>query len=126
MTDLVARTISVILADDDSGVRQALADLLCDDPRFTLVGSGQSGAEAAKLAATIQPDLAIVDVQMPQGGAEAIRAIHAVSPQTKVAVYSAKRGSRVRAEMSEAGAIGFLSKGDAVDLSSALAELMRS
>ena len=124
MTDLETRTITVILADDDPVICQALAELLNDDPRFTVVGTGESGAEAALLAAAAHPDLAVVDVQMPQGGVEAITAIHSASASTKVAVYSANRGSRVRFEMMNAGAIGFLSKGDALDLSSALADLV--
>ena len=123
MTELMTNTISVIVADDDPGICEALADLLGDDPRFLLVGIGASGAEGAALAEKHRPHLAIVDVQMPQGGIEAIRSIGAVSPHTRIAVYSAKRGTRVRAEMLEAGAVAFLSKGAAVDLTSELAEL---
>lgn len=125
MTDTSTTTISIIVADDDPGICEALADLLRDDPRFLLVGVGASGAEGAALAQQHRPELAIVDIHMPQGGTEAIRAIHEVSPDTSVVVYSAKRGSRARTEMLEAGAVGFLAKGAAVDLTSALADFLR-
>lgn len=125
MTDTSTSTISVIVADDDPGICEALAALLDDDPRFQLVGVGNSGAVGAALAQEHQPNLAIVDIDMPQGGADAIRAIHDVSPETQVVVYSAKRGSRVRTKMLEAGAAGFLSKGAVVDLTGALAEFQQ-
>lgn len=124
MTDTATRAISVIVADDDPGVRQALAELLADDPRFALVGTTESGADAAGLARSARPQLAIVDVHMPQGGVEAIEAIREASAETKVVVYSAKRGRRVRSEMLAAGAVGFLAKGDAVDLNGALVDFV--
>lgn len=124
MTDVKISTYSVIVADDDVRVCEALAELLADDPRFKLVGIGHSGADAATLASSQHVDLAVVDIQMPTGGVEAITAIHAVSPTTRVAVFSAKRGSRVRAEMLGAGAVAFFHKGDALDLSSALVALL--
>lgn len=123
MTDTSTKAISVIVADDDPGICEALADLLGDDPRFSFLGAGESGFAGAALAAQHQPDLAVVDIQMPHGGADAVKAIREVSPDTRVVVYSAKRGTRVRAEMLEAGAVGLLSKGAPVDLASELAKL---
>lgn len=117
---------SVIVADDDARVCAALAELIADDPRFDVIGIGRSGHDAALLASEHQVDLAIIDIQMPGGGVEAIAGIHAISPRTRVAVYSAKRGSRVRAEMIDAGAAGFFNKGDVLDLTSALVALLTS
>lgn len=124
MNDVAVKVVSVLVADDDARIRQALAELLADDSRFTLVGTSESGADAAAQARVVLPDLAIVDVQMPQGGVEAINAIRAASSQTEVVVYTAKRGRHVRSEMLAAGAVGFLAKGDAVDLNGALLDFL--
>lgn len=125
MTDVLGmKTFSVVIADDDRNICEALGALLSDDPRFALLGVAHSGEDVARLAGTTHADLAIVDVQMPMGGAAAIVAIHAASPTTRVAVYTANRGTRLHGEMLAAGAAGVFHKGDALDLSSALVDLL--
>jgi DNA-binding NarL/FixJ family response regulator len=118
------QTFSVIIADDDHNICDALRDLIGDDPRFEVRGVVHSGADAAELVGTQRVDLAVVDVQMPQGGAEAIEAIHAVSPFTHVVVFTAKSGSRLHSQLMGAGAAAVLKKGDALDLSEALVRLL--
>ncbi len=116
---------SVIIADDDHNICDALSELIGDDPRFELRGVAHSGAGAAELVRAQRVDLAVVDVQMPQGGIDAIEAIHAVSPSTQVAVFTAKAGSRLQSQLLSAGAVAVFHKGDALDLSGALASLLR-
>lgn len=122
--DTNVRAFRVIIADDDHLVCEALNELIGDDPRFEVCGVVQSGAAAAELASTDEVDLAVVDVQMPQGGLEAIEAIHAVSPFTHVAVFTAKAGTRLHGQLLDAGAAAVFHKGDALDLNEALAQLL--
>ena len=117
-------TFKVIIADDDLEICEALSELLGDDPRFKVCGVVQSGAAAAEVASTEKVDLAVVDVQMPQGGLEAIEAIHAVSPFTQIAVFTAKTGKRLHDQLLAGGASAVFHKGDALDLNQALAQLL--
>ena len=119
------RVFRVIIADDDDLVCEALNELIGDDDRFEVRGVAHSGAAAAELVSAEQVDLAVVDVQMPQGGLEAIAAIHAVSPSTHVAVFTAKAGKRLHDQLLEAGAAAVFHKGDPLDLNEALARLLK-
>lgn len=127
MTDMMTvRAFGVIVADDDRFVCEALRELIGDDPLFEVRGVAHSGLDAACLASEIQVDLAIVDVQMPQGGLEAIRAIKECSPDTKVVVFTAKTGNRLRHELIGAGASAVLYKGSESDITGALARIVAS
>ena len=118
------RTFNVIIADDDRDICDALSGLIGDDPRFDVRGVAHSGTDAAMLARTQPVDLAVVDVQMPQGGIEAIEAIHAISPSIQVAVFTAKTGSRLHTQLLGVGAAAVFHKGDSLDLHEALAALL--
>src|SRR6478735_5566462 len=61
--------IRVVVADDDPAVRSAIEDVFDDDPRFTVAGTCASGAQAVDLVAATRPDVVLVDVRMPGGGA---------------------------------------------------------
>jgi DNA-binding NarL/FixJ family response regulator len=127
MTDLrptTHSTIGVIAADDDPDIRYALAELLGDHPAFDLLGTAASGRDAAALAAHTDPQLVVVDVQMPQGGAEAIALVNAVVPNAIVAVFTAKRDRATNREMMAAGAAAVFIKGSTLDLASDLAALV--
>ena len=114
---------TVVLADDDEQVRDAMAALFDDHPRLRVVGSAGSGAGAATLCAGLRPHLAVVDVMMPTGGVEAIEAIHAASPATIVVAYTARRDRRTRDRLLAGGAAAVFTKGITSDLAGALDEL---
>lgn len=118
-----APTATVVIADDDARVRRALADLLGDDGRLSVVGLAGSGSAAARLCAVHQPTLAVVDVVMPDGGEAAIAAIRERSAATQVVVYTARSDRRTRERMLAAGAVAVLAKGGPADLAQALAAL---
>lgn len=109
----------VIIADDDPNVRQALADLCDERAQLTVVGTAASGDEAAELCRRLKPDLAVVDVVMPSGGAVAVAAILAASPTTAVVAYTARDDRRTRDRMLASGALAVFTKGTDVDLASA-------
>ena len=111
---------TVVIADDDPGVRNALGELIVAHPALTLVGTADSGPSAATLCARDRPSIAVVDVMMPGGGREAIEAIREASPDTVVAVYTARSDRRTAERMLEAGARLVLVKGGGVDIANEL------
>lgn len=103
--------ISVLVADDDEPLRDALCDLIILEDGLELVGSAADADGAVELASAHTPDVAIVDVRMPGGGTTACRQIRISSPQTRVVAYSAYEDRKTVLEMLRAGASGFLVKG---------------
>jgi EAL domain-containing protein (putative c-di-GMP-specific phosphodiesterase class I)/CheY-like chemotaxis protein len=112
---VVGKRITVLIAEDDRSVREALAALIRLEHDLELVGAAADTDEAIELAAAVQPDVAIVDVQMPGGGgARASREIRLNSPATKVIALSAADDRATVLEMLEAGVVGYMVKGDPI------------
>ena len=66
--------IKIIIADDYSIVRQGLRQMLDADEKFTVIGEAKNGREALDLIAAHQPDVTVLDVDMPEmGGFELVR-----------------------------------------------------
>jgi DNA-binding NarL/FixJ family response regulator len=108
----LTESIRVLLADDELSVREALEDLVQFTPSLELVGSAGDAEEAVELAARVQPDVALVDMRMPQGGGPGAAAgIGERSPGTRVIAFSAYDDPASLVEMLEAGASGYLVKG---------------
>jgi two-component system, NarL family, response regulator LiaR len=107
MTD----TIRVLIADDHHIVRRGLATLLAPRNKMTVVGEAANGREAVQLAQTLQPDVIVMDLLMPElTGVEAIRAIKQTQPEARILVLAsfAERGD-IQAAL-QAGALGYLLK----------------
>lgn len=108
------RTVSVLIADDDGAVREALADLLSEESGITLVDLAATADEAIEIAAREQPHVALLDVRMPGGGGpRAVREIAVRSPSTRCLAFSAHEETASVYEMLELGAAGYLVKGAA-------------
>ena len=68
--------IRVLLADDHAMFRQGVREMLATDERIEVIGEAQNGREAVILARQENPDVVLLDVQMPvMGGAEAMEAL---------------------------------------------------
>jgi EAL domain-containing protein (putative c-di-GMP-specific phosphodiesterase class I)/CheY-like chemotaxis protein len=107
--------VRVLVAEDDPAVREALCALIIGEPGFELVGAAGDGQEAIDLAEAERPDVALVDVRMPEGGGQhAARGISQRSPETKVIALSADESRDTVFEMLEAGVVGYLVKGSSV------------
>jgi EAL domain-containing protein (putative c-di-GMP-specific phosphodiesterase class I)/CheY-like chemotaxis protein len=104
-------TTRILLADDDVEIRDALAELVRSDPALEVVGLARDCDEAIRLASELRPDVALIDVRMPGGGAEAARTISEECPETRVVALSAYEDRATVASMLSAGAIGYLVKG---------------
>lgn len=77
--------IRVLIADDDSPLRDALRMLVDSDPEMTVVAEAHNGAEALQLADQVHPDVVLMDVQMPlMTGLDATRRLCAKPAGPKV------------------------------------------
>ncbi|KAB1862112.1 response regulator transcription factor [Microbacterium algeriense] len=103
--------IRLVIADDQALVRGALGALLDLEADLTVVGMASDGAEAVRRAEELQPDVCLMDIQMPgTDGIEATRRIRAASPGTRVLIVTTfARPGYLRAAL-DAGASGFLVK----------------
>jgi PAS domain S-box-containing protein len=108
----VVRRVSVLIADDDAAVREALADLLSDESSLTLVALATTADEAIEIADHERPDVALLDVRMPGGGGpRAAREIALCSPSTRCLALSVREEHASVYDMLAAGASGYLVKG---------------
>ena len=106
-----ARSITVLLADEWTLVREGMAKLIEADNRFRIVAHASEGANALKLIETIHPAVAVVDLNLPDLFAlELIRRATLVSPETKMIVLSTRRDRKTVVESLRAGASGFVLK----------------
>jgi len=113
--------ITVLLVDDHSLVRRGFRRLLEDDPSLEVVGEGQTGDEAIRLAAELSPQVIVMDCAMPgTNGLVATRTILERSPQTAILMLSMHAEDTLVRQALEAGARGYVLK-NAIDLDLAAA-----
>jgi DNA-binding NarL/FixJ family response regulator len=105
------RRIRTVVADDHPDMVSALVSALEGDSRFTVVATALSGPEAERVARRTSPDVVLLDVRMPGGGAVAARAITALPRPPVVVAVSAYSSPTAVEEMMGAGAAGYLTKG---------------
>jgi DNA-binding NarL/FixJ family response regulator len=104
--------IRVLIVDDHEFVRAGLSGLLGDADGIAVVGECADGAEVPDVASRVQPDVVLMDVQMPRvSGPDATRTLLTRQPRVRVLMVSASTSSRVLAESAAAGASGYLLKG---------------
>ena len=104
--------IRVLLVDDHPVVRDGLAAILDTQPDLLVVGAAASGSEAIKLIKAIQPDVVLLDLEMPGlDGVEVMRRIKADSPAVQAIVFTAFDTDERILSAVKAGAMGYLLKG---------------
>lgn len=107
-----AEPLRVLVADDHPFFRDGLRSLLASSPDTEFVGEASTGEEAVSLAAELQPDVALMDVQMPgKGGIEATRRIVEDSPHVRVLIVTMFEDDGTVFRAMRAGARGYLLKG---------------
>jgi len=103
--------ITVLLVDDHALVRRGFHRMLDDDQTIEVVGEASNGAEAVKLAETLQPQVIVMDCQMPElNGLEAIRKILQSRPDTAILMLSMHSEETLVRQALEAGARGYVLK----------------
>lgn len=106
--------LRVLIADDHPVFRDGLSMMLGATSDMDCVGEAASGDEAIALAATLQPDVILMDIQMPGlNGIEATRQILAARPATGVVIVTMFEGDDSLFAAIRAGARGYILKGAA-------------
>jgi len=104
-------TISVIVADDHAIFRQGLASLLQAEADIALLAQAANGAEAWRLIESLQPDVAILDLSMPEAtGIEVARRVEAAGLDTRVVLLTMHDDPSAALQAQEAGAAGYVLK----------------
>jgi two-component system, NarL family, response regulator NreC len=110
-----ARAVTILLADDHTIVRQGLKLILSAHTDLQVIGEAANGREAVEQAATLRPDIVLMDVQMPElNGIEATRKMMAANPRIRILVLSMHKEAVYVREILRAGARGYILK-DAID-----------
>jgi len=103
--------VTVLVADDQSAVREGLVLLLGTLPGIVVAGQAADGETAVELVAALHPQVALMDLNMPGcDGVEATRRITAGHPDTRVVVLTTYADDESIIGALQAGALGYLTK----------------
>lgn len=109
--------VRILLADDHQIMRQGLRSMLESEPGFQVAAEAMDGEIAVELAATAQPEVILMDINMPKlNGVEATRRIKHRFPNIAVIGLSMHEDPKLEQLMYEAGASAYLSKGTAFNI----------
>jgi len=117
----------ILLADDHRMFRQGLRDMIERKTAFEVVGEAGTGQEALALTAQLQPDIVLLDIQMPHGNGVAVaQQLARTQPQVKIVMLTMYREDQQLVDAIQAGARGYLLKdADAAELISVLERVAR-
>ena len=108
--------INVLLTDDHELVRTGIRRLLEDSKQVKIVGEAECGEDSLQLAQSLNPDVILMDVNMPGiGGVEACRRILQRNPKQKIIVLTVHNEQTFPRRLLEIGAKGYLTKECGVD-----------
>jgi DNA-binding NarL/FixJ family response regulator len=110
--------VRVMIVDDSAEVRAALGHIIYEQPDLELVAVSAGVDDGVAMVQQLQPDVVILDVNMPDGGGlRAAREISASSPGVRIIAFSAFDKALIRKTMVSAGASAYISKaGDVREL----------
>ncbi|RMH77770.1 MAG: DNA-binding response regulator [Actinomyces sp.] len=103
--------ITVVLLDDHEVVRQGLAALLESAGDIEVVGQCATAAEAVPLITELRPDVAVLDLRLPDGsGIEVCRELRVTAPEVRCLLFTSFGDDRALIEAGAAGAAGYIVK----------------
>lgn len=112
----MSEPVRLMIVDDSPSTRTMLHEALALEDGIDVVGEAGSGREAVLVAGGLEPDVILMDVRMPDGdGIEATRALVNGNGRPRVLALSWSDDPRTVQAMLEAGAIGYVVKGGAID-----------
>ena len=109
----MAEKIRIMLVDDSAVIRRLLTDVLVGDPQLEVIGSAQNGQIALEKLSAFNPDMIILDVEMPvMDGLETLTEIRKRQPRLPVIMFSSitERGAAVTLEALGRGANDYVTK----------------
>jgi DNA-binding NarL/FixJ family response regulator len=107
------KRLRILLADDHELVRRGIRGVLRSRRGWTVVGEAVNGREAVEKAGKLKPDVAIVDISMPDiDGLKATRQIREATPNTQVVVLTMHESDQMVRRVLDAGALGYVLKSD--------------
>jgi two-component system nitrate/nitrite response regulator NarL len=110
-TERTDRLIRIVLADDHPVVRIGVRNMLSSNPGFEVVGEAADGDEAITQTLELEPDILLLDVQMPRlPGLEAMRAIMNGTPTVKIILLTSMISTQQIIEALQIGARGIVIK----------------
>jgi DNA-binding NarL/FixJ family response regulator len=107
------KPLRILVADDHELVRRGIRGLLHARRGWTVVGEAMNGREAVEKANRLKPDVAILDISMPEiDGLQATRRIREAVPTTEVVVLTMHESDQMVRRVLDAGARGYVLKSD--------------
>jgi len=105
--------IRILVADDHDIVRKGVTSLLANRPDWQVCAEASNGRDAVSLAEKFRPNVAILDLSMPElNGLEATRQIRVRVPETEILVFSMYENEQFVRSLLAAGARGYVLKSD--------------
>ena len=108
---MLEKPIHIVVVDDHERFRMSLMSILNADQRLTVVGQGASAADAIALANTVQPDIIVLDLDMPGSGLDAAAIIHQAHPTIRIVMLTASADEYNIRTAQANGADSYLIKG---------------
>jgi DNA-binding NarL/FixJ family response regulator len=106
------KTIRILLADDHALVRAGIRALLESLAEIEVIAEVDNGQDALQLIETLQPDVVLMDIAMPQlNGLEVVARVSKCFPQVRVIILSMHENEEYVLQALRAGAAGYLLKG---------------
>ncbi len=106
--------LRILIADDHETIRRGLRDILEQHEGWQVCAEASNGRQAAQLAQKTRPDVAVLDLAMPElNGLEATRHIKNALPRTEVLIFTMHEMEEQVRDVLSAGALGYLLKSDA-------------
>jgi DNA-binding NarL/FixJ family response regulator len=107
------KTLRILIADDHDLMRSGIKGMLQTHIGWEICGEAQNGCEAVTKAQALKPDIAILDISMPDlNGVEAAKRIRKDSPKTEILILSAHYSDQLIRDVLECGAKGYIVKSD--------------
>lgn len=106
--------VRILIVDDFDPWQGFVIQLLRQQPHARIIGFASDGLEAVQKARELQPDLIVLDIDLPSlNGIEAARRIRKAAPQSKILFLSANADPEVVSAALSAGGLGYIHKSNA-------------